>query len=171
MDNMKYDLIVVGMGPSAVFLAYELIQLNNYKNILLIDQGKPVAKRNCPIEKYGKCVQCKPYCNITSGFSGAGAFSDGKLNSYHLSSRDKDGNLYLGGNDGGYVREYLSEEEIVDLLTYTDNIYLKFGADKKLHGVDHMDEIKVLQEKAFKNNLNLVSFPVRHLGTEKAHIL
>ena len=28
---MKYDLIVVGMGPSAAFLAYELIELNNYK--------------------------------------------------------------------------------------------------------------------------------------------
>lgn len=168
---MKYDLIVVGMGPSAVFLAYELIELNNYKNVLLIDQGKPVEKRNCPMEKLGKCVNCKPYCNITCGFSGAGAFSDGKLNSYHLSSRDKDGSIYLGGNDGGYFKQYLSEKEISDLLTYTDNVYLKFGADKKLHGVERLDEIKKLQEKAFKNNLNLVSYPIRHLGTEKAHIL
>ena len=92
---MKYDLIVIGMGPSAAFLAYELVELNNYKNVLLIDQGKPVEKRTCPIEKTGKCVGCKPYCNITCGFSGAGAFSDGKLNSYHLSSRDKDGKLYI----------------------------------------------------------------------------
>ena len=168
---MKYDLIVVGMGPSAVFLAYELIQLNNYNNILLIDQGKPVEKRNCPMEKVGKCVKCKPYCNITCGFSGAGAFSDGKLNSYHLSSRDKDGHIYLGGNDGGYFKQYMSEDEIYDLLTYTDDVYLKFGADTRLHGVEHMDEIKKLQEKAAKNNLNLVSYPIRHLGTEKAHIL
>ena len=168
---MKYDLIVVGMGPSAVFLAYELIELNNYKNVLLIDQGKPVEKRNCPMEKLGKCVNCKPYCNITCGFSGAGAFSDGKLNSYHLSSKDKDGRIYLGGNDGGYFKKYLSEDEIYDLLTYTDNVYLKFGADKKLHGIDYLDEIKKIQEKAFKNNLNLVTYPIRHLGTEKAHIL
>lgn len=168
---MKYDLIVVGMGPSAAFLAYELIELNNYKNVLLIDQGKPVEKRVCPIEKTGKCVNCKPYCNITCGFSGAGAFSDGKLNSYHLSSRDSDGSLYLGGNDGGYFKEYMAEEEISDLLTYTDNIYLKFGADPKLHGVEHMEEIKALQKKASKQNLNLVSYPIRHLGTEKAHIL
>ncbi len=34
-----------------------------------------------------------------------------------------------------------------------------------------MDEIKKLQAKAEKNNLHLVSFPIRHLGTEKAHIL
>ena len=166
-----YDLIVVGMGPSAVFLAYELIELNNYKNVLLIDQGKPVEKRNCPMETVGHCVSCKPYCNITCGFSGAGAFSDGKLNSYHLSSRDKDGKLYLGGNDGGYFKDYMTEKEITDLLTYTDNVYLKFGADKKLNGIEHMDEIIKLQEKALKNNLNLVSYPIRHLGTEKAHIL
>ena len=168
---MKYDLIVVGMGPSAAFLAYELIQLDNYKNVLLIDQGKAVEKRVCPMEKAGKCLNCKPYCNITCGFSGAGAFSDGKLNSYHLSSKDKEGNIYLGGNDGGYFKKYLSNKEIYDLLTYTDNVYLEFGADKKLNGVEHMDEIKKLQEKAAKQNLNLVSYPIRHLGTEKAHIL
>ena len=124
---MKYDLIVVGMGPSAAFLAYELIQLDNYKNVLLIDQGKAVEKRVCPMEKAGKCLNCKPYCNITCGFSGAGAFSDGKLNSYHLSSKDKDGNIYLGGNDGGYFKKYLSNKEIYDLLTYTDNVYLEFN--------------------------------------------
>ena len=168
---MKYDLIVVGMGPSAAFLAYELIQLDNYKNVLLIDQGKAVEKRVCPMEKAGKCLKCKPYCNITCGFSGAGAFSDGKLNSYHLSSRDKDGNIYLGGNDGSYFKKYLSNDEIYNLLTYTDDVYLKFGADKKLKGNEYKDEIKKLQDKASKQNLNLVSYPIRHLGTEKAHIL
>ena len=128
--KMKYDLIIVGMGPSSVFLAYELIQQKCYKNILMIDQGKSIKKRNCPMEKIGHCTQCKPYCNITCGFSGAGAFSDGKLNSYHLSSKDKDGNIYLGGNDGGYFRQYMTEKEIHELLTYTDNIYLKFVDDK-----------------------------------------
>ena len=76
---MNYDLIVVGMGPSAAFLAYELIELNNYKNVLLIDQGKSVSKRSCPMEKAGKCLNCKP-CQILSGYGGAGTFSDGKLN-------------------------------------------------------------------------------------------
>lgn len=168
---MKYDLIVVGMGPSSVFLAYELIEKNNYKNVLLIDQGKSVEKRFCPIEKTGKCMKCKPYCNITCGFSGAGAFSDGKLNSYHLSKKDKNGNLYLGGNDGGYFKKYLSNEEIYDLMSYTDEVYLKFGADTRLHGTEHKKEIEELQRKAEKNNLYLASFPIRHLGTEKAHIL
>jgi len=166
-----YDLIVVGMGPSSIFLAYELIKLGKHKNILLIDQGKSVKNRCCPISKTKKCLNCKPKCNITCGFSGAGAFSDGKLNSYHLTLRDENEEIYLGGNDGSYLKEYLSEKEIYDLLTYTDNVYLDFGADTKLHGVDDIDKIKEIKEKAKKENINLVSFPIRHLGTEKAHIL
>ena len=57
----KYDLIVVGMGPSAIFLAYELIQKKANKNILLIEEGKRVEDRFCPIEKTGQCIKCKPY--------------------------------------------------------------------------------------------------------------
>ena len=166
-----YDLIVVGMGPSSIFLAYELIKLGKHKNILLIDQGKSVEKRICPISKTKKCLNCKPKCNISCVFSVAGAFSDGKLNSYHLTLREKDEEIYLGGNDGSYMKEYLSESEIYDLLSYTDNIYLEFGADTKLHGIDNIEEIKKIKEKAKKENINLVSFPIRHLGTEKAHIL
>ena len=168
---MKYDLIVVGMGPSAAFLAYELIQLKSDKKVLLIDQGKNIKKRSCPIEKTGKCMKCKPFCNITCGFSGAGAFSDGKLLSYHMSSLGNSNDMYLGGNGGGYIKEYMTEQEIKDLLVYTDNIYLDFGADTHLEGLEYQKEIKALQEKAAKEDLGLVSCPIRHLGTEKAHIL
>lgn len=168
----KYDAIVIGMGPSGVFLAYELIQKKKAKNILIIDQGKRVEERKCPIEKTNKCVKCKPFCNITSGFSGAGAFSDGKLLSYHLSqfNKDKD-DIYLGGNGGSYFKKYLSINEIKDLLTYTDDVYIKFGADTKLEGVEYKNEIMKLQEKARKEDLDLIDIPIRHLGTEKAHEL
>ena len=70
--EQRYDLIIIGAGPSGVFTAYELIQLgaNKNKKILIIEQGKQVEKRYCPIEKTGECIKCKPYCNITCGFSG-----------------------------------------------------------------------------------------------------
>lgn len=168
----EYDVAVIGMGPSGVFLAYELIQLKKAKNIILIDQGKRVEHRNCPIEKTGKCLKCKPNCNITSGFSGAGAFSDGKLLSYHLSLyNEKEENIYLGGNGGSYIKKYMSYQEIKDLLSYTDDVYLKFGADVKLEGMENKEEIKELQAKAKKEDLNLIDIPIRHLGTEKAHEL
>ncbi len=76
---MKYDLIIVGAGPSGIFTAFELNRIQPDKKILLIEQGKAIEKRNCPKDKTKKCVNCQPYCSITTGFSGAGAFSDGKL--------------------------------------------------------------------------------------------
>ena len=139
--NKKYDLIIVGAGPSGVFTAYELIELGlaKDKKILLVEQGKSVDKRYCPVEKAGKCIKCKPYCNITSGFSGAGAFSDGKLT---LPNKDSD-TIEVGG----ILDQYLGVEETTKLTFYTDEIYLKFGADPKLEGLEHLDKIEELSNR------------------------
>ena len=163
--NNNYDLIIVGAGPSGVFTAYELIELGIAKNkkILLIEQGKSVEKRYCPVEKAGKCVKCKPYCNITSGFSGAGAFSDGKL-----TLPNKDSNSI---EVGGILDQYLGVEETKELMFYTDEIYLKFGADTKLEGLEHLDEIQKIADRAKENGIILANCPIRHLGTEKSHEL
>ena len=165
MKNNEYDLIIVGAGPSGVFTAYELIELglNKNKKILLIDQGKRVEHRTCPVSKVGKCVKCKPYCNITSGFSGAGAFSDGKLTLPNLDSDTIE--------VGGILDEYIGVEETKKLMMYTDEIYLKFGADTKLEGLENLDKINEIAKKAKDNNLILANCPIRHLGTEKSHEL
>ena len=129
----NYDVIVVGMGPGAIFFAYEMIKLNKNKKILMIEQGKRVEQRKCPIENIGKCVKCKPFCSITSGFSGAGAFSDGKLSLYN----QEDDDFYVGGS----LHEYVGVEETKKLIDYTDGIYLEFGADKHLEGTEFKSEI------------------------------
>ena len=159
----KYDVLIVGMGPSAIFTAYELIKLNANKRILLIDQGKKVENRFCPLEKTKECIKCKPFCNITSGFSGAGAFSDGKLSLYNK----EDDDIYVGGN----LQNYIGVEETKKLIDYTDQIYLKFGADEKLEGLEYKEEVEKMQKKSKEVGLNLISIPIRHLGTEKAHEL
>lgn len=74
-----YDVVIVGAGPSSIFTAYELIKISPEKKILIIEKGKSVHKRNCPIPVLNRCVKCKPYCDITTGFAGVGAFSDAKL--------------------------------------------------------------------------------------------
>ena len=165
MIKMKnnYDLIVVGAGPSSIFLAYELIQLNKYKNILLIEQGKPVEKRNCPIERLGQCAKCKPLCDITCGFSGAGAFSDGKLSLYNPEDED----IHIGG----ILHEYIGDEETKKLIDYADKIYLEFGAEQKLEGISYKEEVKKIYNKAKKEGIHLIDIPIRHLGTEKSHEL
>ena len=157
----KFDIIVIGMGPSSIFLAYEMIKQNKNKKILLIDQGKRVENRSCPIEKIGKCIKCKPFCNITSGFSGAGAFSDGKLSLYNKEDKD----IYIGGD----LHKYIGVEETKKIIDYTDKIYLEFGADEHLEGIKYKEEIKKINEKAKKEDITLINIPIRHLGTEKAH--
>ncbi len=163
--NQNYDLIIVGAGPSGVFTAYELIQLGvtKDKKILIIEQGKSVEKRYCPIEKAGKCTKCKPYCHITSGFSGAGAFSDGKLT---LPNDDSD-----SIEVGGILHQYLGVEKTKELMHYTDEIYLKFGADTKIEGIENLEEIEKISAKAKENGIILANCPIRHLGTEKSHEL
>ena len=161
--NNEYDVIIIGMGPSSIFCAYELIQIGNAKKVLLIEQGKKVENRTCPIEKTGKCTKCRPFCNITSGFSGAGAFSDGKLSLYN----EEDDDIYVGGD----LHKYIGIDETKRLIDYADEVYLQFGADKKLEGVKYKEEVTKIRNKSKKEGINLIDIPIRHLGTEKAHEL
>ena len=67
--------------------------------------------------------------------------------------------------------KYLGVEETKKLMFYTDEIYLKFGADPKVEGLDHVDKINEIARKAKENGLTLANCPIRHLGTEKSHEL
>ena len=78
---MKYDVIIIGMGPGGIYSAYELVRNNKKLKIAMFDEGHSLEKRKCPIdgERITSCIHC-PTCSIMSGFGGAGAFSDGKYN-------------------------------------------------------------------------------------------
>ena len=152
-----YDLIIVGAGPSGIFTAVEMLRNGSKAKILLIEKGKPVEKRSCPKDKVGYCINCKPCCAITTGFSGAGAFSDGKLS--------------LSNEVGGDLPTLIGENFAQDLIDYTDSIYLEFGADPHVEGVIETDEKKQIRKNAIKAGLKLVDCPIRHLGTEKAQEL
>ena len=158
-----YDFIVVGGGPAGVFFAYEMVQKNPDKRIALIEQGKRVENRQCPETKKGKCIKCQPFCNITCGFSGAGAFSDGKLSLYNKGDDD----FYVGGN----LHKYVGVDDTKKLIDYTDGIYLEFGATTKLEGVDDPEKITAIRKRAEIEGLDLINIPIRHLGTDKSHDL
>ena len=74
----KYDVIIIGAGPSGIFCAYEFMRQKPDMKVLMIEKGRSIEKRQCPKRTTKVCVGCKP-CSITTGFAGAGAFSDGKL--------------------------------------------------------------------------------------------
>lgn len=152
---MSYDVIIVGAGPSGIFTAFELLKKESHKKILIIEKGSRIENRFCPKEKTDYCVHCDPYCHITTGFSGAGAFSDGKLS--------------LTPEVGGDLPELVGKKIVEEYIDYTDRIYLSYGADEKVEGIENKGAIKDIRRKAIEAGLKLVDAPIRHLGTEKAH--
>ena len=150
----EYDVIIIGAGPGGIFCAYELMEKRPDLKVLMIEKGRSIEKRNCPKRITKTCAGCKP-CSITTGFAGAGAFSDGKLS--------------LSPDVGGNLPEILGYDVATNLIHESDEIYLKFGADKSVYGVDKEVEIREIRRKAINANLKLVECPIRHLGTEEGY--
>jgi hypothetical protein len=149
----KTDILIIGAGPSGIFTAYELLKKGKPRHILIVEQGAPIEKRYCPKQDTGKCVHCVP-CNITAGFSGAGAYSDGKLSlSYEV---------------GGDLPQLVGQDVVEKTIPYTDGIYLGFGADEHVEGLAQPERIRDIRRRAIASGLKLVDCPIRHLGTENA---
>lgn len=149
----KYDVIIIGAGPAGIFAALELTKQNENIDILILDKGRTIEKRKCPARLTGKCVNCNP-CSIVNGWSGAGAFSDGKLSQ----STDV----------GGRIVDYIPEEKAEELIKYADEWYLKFGASEEVHGLNNK-RVEDIMYEASKHNIELIPCPVRHLGTELSY--
>lgn len=150
----NYDVIVVGAGPSGIFTCYELKKHNKDLKVLMIEKGRRIEKRICPKRKLGRCVECKP-CSITTGFAGAGAYSDGKLS--------------LSPDVGGTLPDILGYDKAQSLINEADDIYLSFGADSNVYGLENLDKIEKIRKKAIEASLKLIDCPVRHLGTEEGY--
>ena len=149
------DYVIVGAGPAGIFCALELLKQGITK-ITLIDRGKQVYKRKCPRrERNIECVACS-ICDITSGFGGAGAWSDGKIT--------KD----ISGTVGGWMGDFLTPEELEEYTEYVDKTILSFsnGGDRYFSPDPEFVEKKKSICRA--ENMKLITYPIRHLGTDNA---
>lgn len=153
---MHADVVIVGAGPAGIFTALKLLEDRPSTNIIMLEKGNPIERRHCPKGRTGACVGCQP-CNITTGFSGAGAFSDGKLSlSYEV---------------GGDLPELIGAQKAQDTIDTVDKLYLAFGADTHVEGSGHNPQIRDIRRRAIQAGLKMVDCPIRHLGTEKAQEL
>jgi uncharacterized FAD-dependent dehydrogenase len=162
MKNI-YDVVVVGAGPAGIFSCYELSLKMPHAKVLLIDKGHDIYKRNCPIleKKIEKCppaagkkefAGCLPACSITNGFGGAGAYSDGKFN--------------ITSEFGGWMTDFLSPSQVIELIQYVDEINLSHGATESI--TDPLtDKVKDIEKRGYAAGLKLLRAQVRHLGTEQ----
>ena len=149
----RTDVLIIGAGPAGIFCALGLLAAGDARRITLVERGLPVGRRTCPKSRAGRCVGCDP-CRITTGFSGAGAFSDGKLS--------------LSSEVGGDLPELIGHDLAQATIARVDDIYLRFGADPHVAGTGHDREIADIRLRAIRAGLKLVDCPIRHLGTECA---
>ena len=145
----QYDVIIVGAGPAGIFSALELAN-NTDLRIIMLEKGPDIDKRRCPATRGLGCVNCEP-CSLLSGWGGAGAFSDGKLT--------------ISTSVGGWLSEYVGEENLSKLINYVDSVYVKYGGNKKVYGED-IDSVERIERKAALAGLTLIKQKIRHLGTE-----
>jgi len=145
----KYDVIIVGAGPAGIFTALELVKMDGI-DVLMLEKGPDIEERHC-YAREGSCRKCEP-CAITSGYGGAGAFSDGKLS--------------LSPKVGGWLDEYIGEDRLKELIGRVDQLYREFGAPDEIYGSDEA-KIAEWQKKAVLSGLILTPCPFRHLGTDR----
>src|SRR5690554_1602366 len=157
----KYDCIIVGAGPTGIYCAYEFMLKRPDLKVLLIDKGNDIYQRKCPIieKKLEKCpinakgeIGCFPSCSMTTGFGGAGAFSDGKYN--------------ITNEYGGWMLEYMDISIVLELINHVDRINLEHGATAEITDPE-TEEVKSIEKKAIAVGLKLLRGKVRHIGTEQ----
>lgn len=128
--------------------AYKSIINNNKLKIIILEKGKHLSERKCPIleNKSHKCINCNP-CSIMNGLAGAGAFSDGKF--------------IISTEYGGHLQEIIGDDLALNYMENLDNILINFGAPTKFFMPDsHLFEL------CKKNNLLIKNGRIKHFGTE-----
>ena len=156
MGAQDIDVVIVGAGPAGIFCALALVERGFAGSIVMLDKGLAVEDRVCPKQAGGPCAGCDP-CRITTGFSGAGAFSDGKLS--------------LSSEVGGDLPDLIGHEAVQAAIGEVDGVYLAFGADGRVEGAGPRPEVDGIRLSAIEAGLKLVDCPLRHLGTERAREL
>ncbi|MFX1512858.1 MAG: NAD(P)/FAD-dependent oxidoreductase [Promethearchaeota archaeon] len=157
----EFDVVIVGAGPAGILAAMEIIE-GAEKNkqslqIAILERGNHINNRSCPSqEKGGSCRKCNP-CRVMCGWGGSGAMSDGKLT--------------LSPDMGGWLSDYLPREDLIRHINEVDQRFLSFGAPRNRLFEPKGKKVMEYKRKALMAGLELLIYPVRHIGTENTGII
>lgn len=143
-----FDTVIIGGGIGGLMAAYRLKKNTPDMKIAITEKGDTLEKRRCPAGKHNTCVHCKT-CSITSGYAGAGAFSDGKFN--------------LGTAYGGTLGERLGDDLANKYIDEVDKVLTEYCTSGVPEVYKSNEELKL---KCLQNNLRLLDMNVKHLGTD-----
>lgn len=143
-----YDVAIIGGGIGGIMAAYRLVTEQPSLSVAVIEKGKQIEKRICPIVKKtaAACVKCKS-CAIMEGMAGAGAFSDGK---YVISTEY-----------GGWLTDFLPEDTVIGYIEQADSIMVSFGATTERFQPDNQ-----LKKLCLQHDLHMAQAQLKHLGTD-----
>ena len=150
--NRAFDVVIIGGGIGGLMAAYRLRQNNPAMSIAITERGNSLEKRHCPAGQEKGCIHCKT-CSITSGYAGAGAFSDGKFN--------------LGTAYGGTLGEELGDDKANRYIDEVDKILNEYCTSGIPQVYLSNEELKL---KCLQNNLRLLDMNVKHLGTDNNYL-
>ena len=144
----QYDLIIIGGGIGGLMAAYRARAKNPSISIAVLEKGRPLSKRSCPLtaKKTDKCAKCAS-CDIMQGLGGCGAYSDGKF--------------IKSVSYGGWLNRYLGDDRTLEAIEAVDRILVEYGATTDVYLPD--DSIK---RECMKYDLQLLQAKVKHLGTD-----
>lgn len=149
--RLAYDVVIIGAGPAGMFAAYELA--GGKLRILVIDMGRDIDKRLCPMKTQSYCMHCAP-CEIMCGVGGCGTFSDGTLNL----------RPDIGGDLAALTGDQTEAWELVDRV---DKVFLKFGAPQGAL-LTEGPEIEELKRRAASVGARFIEIKQRHIGSDNA---
>ena len=143
-----YDAVIIGGGIGGLMCAYRLSEKKPDMKVLILERGKDLENRKCPIltGKVTKCIKCRT-CAIMEGLAGAGAFSDGKYN--------------ITTEYGGWLPRVMDEKKVMEYILQADAILMEHGAQKEVYEPDN--ELKTL---CLRHDLHMQQGKVKHLGTD-----
>ena len=144
----RYDIAIIGGGIGGLMTAYRLAERDPGLSICLMERGRDIRDRVCPIVagKVKKCIKCDP-CAIMEGLAGAGAFSDGK---YVISTEY-----------GGWLTDFLPDKTVIDYIEQADHILVEHGAVTERFLPDND-----LKRLCLEHDLHMQQAQVKHLGTD-----